>query len=164
MLIFFVLLVLQSYNIRQETWLIPVDMQPGWVSIEYDNPKCQILNGTALSQEFVVPKTGYLCTSSPLQKGPFQRKYFLMGADGQLTPLSVGKDIWREGVLSKDEPSLDKGLPRCNVSLDQFFYGSKDDLKEESSIFQNEIFLRDYHPECRNTGTLRLKNPQRSMR
>ena len=148
----------QSCGIRQETYLIPAEMKPRWISIEYDNPKCPPLTGSELSQEFIIPESGYLCTSSPRYHGLFQRRYFLVDTDGRRTPLRTGEQIRQESVLSKDEPSLDERQPRCKVSLDQFFYGTKDDLKEESSIFRDEFFLSVYHPECRNTGVFVPKN------
>ena len=154
MLIFILSVVLlsQSCGIRQETYLIPADMKPRWISIEYGNPKCPPLSGSDLSKEIAIPESGFLCTSNPRHNGPFQRRYFLVDTYGARTPLRIGEQIRRESVLSKDEPSLEEGQPRCKVFLDQFFYGTRDDLKEGSSIFRDELFLK-YRPECRSTGT-----------
>jgi hypothetical protein len=157
--IFLALFLFQSCGIRQETYLIPADMKPRWINIEYDNPKCPTLNGTELSQEFVIPESGYICTSSPSYKSFYQRRFFLVDAQGKRTPLKAEGNIWQEGGLSKDEPSLDEGQPRCKVSLNQFFYGTKDDLKSNNPIFQDEDFLHNYHPECRNTGIRLQKKP-----
>jgi hypothetical protein len=151
--IFLAMFLFQSCGFfRVETYLIPADMKPRWINIEYDNPKCPPLNGSKLSQEFVIPESGFICTSSPAYNGWFQRKFFLVDAKGKRTQLKEEGNIWQEGVISKDEPSLDEGQPRCKVSLTQFFYGTKDDPMGNNPIFQDEDFLRDYHPECRNTG------------
>lgn len=159
----FILLILflfQTFQIRQETFLIPSNMKPLWVNVEYDNPKCPALDGTELKQEFVVPESGYICTSSSSYKGAYQRRFFLVDAEGNRTLLESKGNIWQQGVLSKDEPSLDKGQPRCKVSLNQFFYGKKDDLKSDNPIFQDETFLSEYHPECRRTGiSVEAKKP-----
>lgn len=63
------LLSFQSCQIRQEAFLIPVDMKPLWVSVEYDNPKCSALDGSELTKEFIVSESGYICISSLSYKG-----------------------------------------------------------------------------------------------
>ena len=147
---------------RVETYLIPAKMKPQWITIEYENPKCHSLKGSLFSQEFVIPESGFLCTSDSLYKGWSQRRYFLVNEKGVRTPLKIREHIWREGTLYVNVPSLDDGQPQCKVTAEEFFYGSKDDLTHENPIMENEIFLKEYHPECRNRGARIKKNvPER---
>ncbi len=158
MIFIFLALFFQSCGIRQEVFLIPANMKPRWISVEYDNPKCPKLDGSELSQEFVVPESGYICTSSPSYKGAYQRRFFLIDAEGKRTPLKIEGNIWRQGVYSQDNPSRDEGQSNCKVSVSDFFYGTKDDLKSNNPIFQDEKFL-EIHPECKNVGTVYPKKP-----
>ena len=157
-LLYLTLFLFQSCQIRQEIFLIPANMKPLWASVEYDNPKCPALNGTELKQEFLVPESGYICTSSSNYKGAYQRRFFLIDADGKRTPLKTEGNIWQQAVLSQDNPSRDEGQPDCKVSVSQFFYGTKDDLKSNNPIFQDEK-LFEVHPECINVGKVYPKNP-----
>lgn len=146
----------EVFNPRKETFLISSEMKPQWVSIEYDNPKCEPLKDyNEKNLTINIPLSGFLCTSSPSYKGAYQRSYFLVDKKGNREILTDRENIRREGVLSKSEPSLDEGQPNCNVKLHQFYYGSEDEIRKEGAnpIFQDENFLVNYHPECRNTGT-----------
>ena len=138
--------------IRKELYRIPSDMKPRWVSIEYGNAKCLPLEGDEMNPIFNIPKDGFLCTSSAPYTSFLQRKFVLVDDIGNVSLINKDDRISMEGTLSKKEPSLDKGQADCNVVLDEFFYGSKDDLKSNNPIFQDEEFLTHYHPECRNTG------------
>jgi hypothetical protein len=140
-------------SFRVETYLIPTKMKPQWITIEYKNPKCHPLKKSSFSQEFIIPESGFICTSDSQYEGWSYRRYFLVNEKGERTPLKIGEHIWREGTMYVNEPSLDEGQPQCNVTADEFFYGSKEDLTYENPIMGDEIFLKEYHPECRNRGT-----------
>jgi hypothetical protein len=134
-------------------------MEPRWITIEYENPKCLPLKKGALGQEFVIPESGFMCTSSKVYTGWSQRKYFLVNEKGERTPLKVGEQIWREETLNVNEPSLDAGMPMCKVTAEEFFYGPKDKLKYENPIMEDETFLSKFHPECRNRGIVTKPSP-----
>lgn len=153
-MILFVLLVTlfsSAPDIFREVILIPALMQPRWINVEYNNPKCPTLEKNESVLVLPIPESGYVCMSNSGPEDLFQRSYFLMGLGGERTPLTPREQIFQEAVLSKDEPSLDEGFPVCKVSLHQFFYGKKGDLKESNPIFFDEAFLK-IHPECRRTG------------
>src|ERR1044072_926562 len=55
--------------LRVHTYLIPAKIEPRWITIEYDNPRCTRLKESAFGQEFVIPESGFLCTSSAMYTG-----------------------------------------------------------------------------------------------
>lgn len=145
-------------SFRVEIYLISAEMKPQWITIEHENSKCQSLKEGLFSQEFVIPESGFLCTSDSLYKGWSLRRYFLVNEKRERTPLKIKQHIWREGAFYVNESSLEMGQSPCRVVADEFFYGSKDGLTYENPIMENEIFLKAYHPECRHRGTGRRKN------
>jgi hypothetical protein len=138
--------------IRQETFLIPSENAAEVGLDRIWNPKCTPLGGDEVNPIFTIPEDGFLCTSSARYSSYYRRSYYSVDEEGNRTMVKQSEKIRHEGTLTKKEPSLDKGQPDCNVTLDQFFYGSKEDLKENNPIFEDENFLTNYHPECRNTG------------
>jgi len=124
--------------VRVQTYLLPSTLKPGWVTIEYENPKCPPLREGRLWQEHVIPESGYLCTSSRRERGWFYRKYYLVQVNGERKPLIEGKDIFQESAIY-----LDAGNPDCKVIANSFWYG----LKEQIDNQQHEV-LKQHHPEC----------------
>lgn len=138
-----------SCGTPKDTYLIPESTKPQWLNIEFENPKCTATDGNECSREYVFPESGFFCTSGPKQKGWYSKEFFLVDSDGNRTPLDPSGNIWKEGTLSKDELALETGKGRCHVTLYQFFYGKRADIKPINPIFQNEDFLNNYHPECK---------------
>ena len=124
------------------SYLIPAKMKPGWVTIEYENPKCESLKEFSGGREFVIPESGYLCTSSSMYMGWAQRRYFVVEEGGRRTPLKVKKHIWREASFRINESD-------CKVVAEEYFYGKK--VTHENAILFDEKFLEE-HPGCRNRG------------
>jgi hypothetical protein len=136
------------------TYLIPADTEPGWVTIEYSNPNCPPLEDGVLGRQFLIPKTRYLCTSTPMYEGRHRIKFFLVENHNQ-TPIREDEQIFRHGTSVWHEPSLDKELPDCDVEVEEFFYGPKEKLMliPNNPIKQDEEFLK-LHPGCRRSGTI----------
>ena len=136
--------------LRVHTYLIPANMKPGWITIEYNNPHCAQLPETLFGREFVIPDSGYLCTSSSEYKGSYRPEYYLLDERKERTAISL-EQILRSASFSIVAGSLDSALPVCNISGEQFFYGPAEKLNHQNPIQQNESFLRN-HPECRQSG------------
>jgi hypothetical protein len=131
-------------------FLISASTKPKWINIEYGNPKCPTVEETACNQEFVVPESGFLCTSTPDNEGWwYTDNFFLVNNVGERTPIEKRKDIWLDGTLSVHQPALETGTGLCKVSLFQFFYGKQSEVRSMNTIFQNEDFLVNYHPQCK---------------
>lgn len=137
--------------LRVQSYLISTKMKPGWVTIEYENPKCSPLKESLFGQEFVIPESGFLCTSSSMYMGWQRRKYYLIDESNHRTALEPGEMIFREEGRQVNERSLDAGMPVCKVTAEEFFYGPKDKLTYENPIQQDENFLK-LHPGCRRSG------------
>ncbi len=139
----------KSCGATKRAVLIPATMKPQWINIEYGNPKCPPATETECNQEFVVPESGFVCTSTPDNKGWwYADNYFLVDKDGKRTLLNY-EDIWQKGTISLDQPALETGTGKCKVTLSQFFYGKQTDVRSTNTIFQNEDFLNNYHPQCK---------------
>jgi hypothetical protein len=134
-----------------QTYLIPANMKPRWITIEYKNPKCQPLKDSVLGQEIMIPESGFLCTSSPQYSGWHKREYFLVNEKGERTPLKVGEHIWGESSFRSAGGALPDGRFRCNLEGGEFFFGSEVEVSEENPIMKDEAFL-EYHPECQEKG------------
>ena len=60
------------FNARKTTFLISSEMKSQWISIEFDNPNCQPLeNYNEKNVELLIPKNGFVCTSSPSYYGVY---------------------------------------------------------------------------------------------
>ena len=136
---------------RTQTYLIPANMKPGWITIEYKNPKCQPLKDGEFCQEIIIPESGFLCTSSSQYSGWHKREYFLVNEKGERTLLKVGKHIWGEGSFRRAKEVLPGGQLRYPLEGEEFLYDPEGKIKEENQIMKDEAFLK-YHPECRDTG------------
>ena len=124
--------------VRVQTYLLPATLKPGWVAIEYDNPKCAALRESRLWQEHVIPESGYLCTSSHRKTRWVYRKYYLVQANGERTTLTVGKQIFKEITVY-----LNPLNPDCKVIAESFWYGPQEQIDN-----QHDVLLKKLHPEC----------------
>ncbi len=134
---------------RVHTYLIPAKMEPRWITIEYDNPKCAALKESVFGREFAIPESGFLCTSSPMYMGWHRTKFYLVDELHNRTAIQAGERIFRQESLAERKWSSDAGTFACKVTGEEFFYGPKEKVTSENPIMEDEIFLR-YHPECRN--------------
>ena len=133
--IFLVLYLWQPVSLQ--TYLLPTTLKHGWVAIEYDNPNCSSLKRSSLGQEYVIPESGYLCTSSPMEKGLTYQRYYLVDDKNKRTRLYLDKQIFvRESIFVK------RGS--CKVTAETFWYGPKDKINNEKTDF-----IEKFHPECR---------------
>jgi len=124
--------------VRVQTYLLPSTLKPGWVAIEYDNPRCPPLREGRLWQEHMIPESGYLCTSSHRETRWVYRKYYLVQANGERTPLTVGKQIFKEITIY-----LNPLNPNCKVIAESFWYGPQEQIDN-----QQDVLLKKLHPEC----------------
>ncbi len=133
--------------LRVHTYLIPAKIEPRWITIEYDNPKCTPLKENALGREFVIPESGFLCTSSPMYRGWHREKYYSVDENNNRTALQTDERILRRESFNINQPSSNVGMIVCKVTGEEFFYGSKEKLTSENPIMKDEAFLK-LHPEC----------------
>jgi len=124
--------------VRFRAHLLPATLKPGWVTIEYENPKCSPLIESPLWQEHVIPESGYLCTSSRRETGWVYDKYYLVQANGERSPLSEDKEIFQMGTIY-----LEPWNPDCKVIADSFWYGPREQIDNQ----RHEV-LKQHHPEC----------------
>jgi hypothetical protein len=145
--------------LRVHTYLLPANIEPRWITIEYDNPRCAPLKQSAFGREFVIPKSGFLCTSSPMYAGWHRDKYYLLDENNNRTALQTGEQIFRRESFNVNQASSDAGMIVCKMTGEEFFYGTKQQLTFENPIMQNEEFLIRYHPECRHRVSTVKPNP-----
>jgi len=89
-----------------------------WITIEYSNSKCAPLEETSSGREFVIPESGYLCTSSAMYMGWHREKFYAVDERNSRTPIEVDKRILRPESFNVNEPSLDAGMPACKVTVE----------------------------------------------
>jgi hypothetical protein len=133
--------------LRVHTYLIAADTEPGWVTIEYGNPRCPALVDGIFGREFLIPKSRYLCTSSQRYEGLHRAKYYLIDSNNNRTSLNESERIFKPESFFWKEGSLEQGLPDCNVTGDEFFYGPKDKLTYDNPIRKDPEFLK-LHSDC----------------
>lgn len=105
---------------------------PGWVVIEYENPRCPRLPASLLGRKISIPEGHYACFSDGPLLGPFEMRV----QDAQGRP--VGSDrILRHGFTRGD-------LGGTRVSADVFFYGTPEQLATSSE--DAAAVLRAHHP------------------
>lgn len=136
--------------LRVHTYLIPAKIEPRWITIEYDNPRCTRLKESAFGQEFVIPESGFLCTSSAMYTGWHRDKYYSIDENDNRIAVQPGELIHREGSFYINQGSFSAGTS-CKVSGVEFFYGRKEKLTSENPIMKDEAFLK-LHPECSQQG------------
>ena len=136
--------------LRVHTYLIPAKIEPGWITIEYDNPKCAPLSENVLGREYVIPQSGFLCTSSPIYTGWYRERYYSVDENNNRILLEPNKIIHRQQSFYVNKGSLTTGTS-CKVSGTEFFYGPKEKLTWENPIMNDENFLK-VHPECGQQG------------
>ncbi len=91
-----------------EDYVIAPDTPEGWINIELSNRTCRSTPGF-LRREFMVPPSGYLCTSNGPFDGITLPRYWLLGKDGRRIRLHVGKDVFR---FSPDFAGVGRMRPR----------------------------------------------------
>ena len=133
--------------LRVYTYLIPAKMESRWITIEYDNPKCAPLKESVFGREFVIPDSGYLCTSNPKYMGWHRDEYYLVDEHNNRTALQTEERIFRREALPERKSSSGASTSSCKVTGEEFFYGPKEKVTAENPIMGDEAFLR-LHPEC----------------
>jgi Family of unknown function (DUF6843) len=136
--------------LRVHTYLIPANIEPRWITIEYNNPKCAPLKESTFGREFVIPESGFLCTSSHMYTLWHRDKYYLVNENNNRTAVQTDERIFRRESFNINQPSSDAGMTACKVTGEEFFYGPKEKLTYENPIMQDENFLTRYHTECRH--------------
>jgi hypothetical protein len=122
-------------------------MESRWITIEYDNPKCAPLKESVFGRKFVIPDSGFLCTSTRKYMGWHRDEYYLVDENNNRTALQTDERIFRREALAERRFSSDAGTSSCKVTGEQFFYGPKEKVTTENPIIGDEAFLR-LHPEC----------------
>lgn len=127
-----------------ETYLLPPTLPRGWVHIEYDNPDCPPLNQGLFGITYAIPENGYLCTSSPSEKGLVYNKFYLINSYGENFRLAIGKDI-------RQLRSFNINRNNCRISGHEFFYGSEDEIRNIPQNLLAKPEMQKIHPECRSS-------------
>ena len=127
--------------VRVQTYILSSKLEPSWIAIEYDNPNCSALKENRLWRELVIPESGYLCTSNPMEMGWTYDRFYLIGDQGERTRLNENGQIFAEASIRINENA-------CKVTAKIFKYGSGRASNESTS------FIEKYHPECRQRGTV----------
>ena len=123
--------------VRLQSYLLPSTLKYGWVTIEYDNPNCSKIKGGPLGDEFVIPQSGYLCTSSPMETGLTYQRYYLVNDKGERTSLDIDQQIHVRASVFVSRGS-------CNITAETFWYGPKDKITNDKTDF-----IEKFHSECR---------------
>jgi len=139
-LAFVVVLLYAQESVVFETYLIPSTMKEGWVTIEYGNPTCPPLKGRS-RREYVIPKSGYFCTSTKRNTKWFYDWYYLVDENGKRTALVKDKQIFHRMSVFLDPLNPNPGCK--NVVADVFWYGRQDKIDN-----QDGVALQKQHPEC----------------
>lgn len=134
------LIVMKQESVVFETYLIPSTVKEGWITVEYDNPKCPALPRGS-RRVFEISEAGYFCTSTPRNKRPFYHWYYLVDEKGNRTRLMYEEKIFHRMSVYLDPISEN---PTCKrVVADVFWYG-----KEQTIDNQDAAALQKRHPEC----------------
>jgi hypothetical protein len=107
--------------------------------VEFENPKCPATESSWRGRDFVIPESGYLCTSSPLDHGYVYDRYYRVSGDGRREKLEIGKEI-------QARSGLNLTLKGCRVTATVFRYDAA-----EGTTWNSGAFIREHHPECRGT-------------
>jgi hypothetical protein len=129
------LLVLAGCTVRAETYVIAEGTSYGWVVVDSSRPGCSPLDG-GFVRRIAIPKSRYVCTSSPVFTGTAHSRYYLGSRR-----LNADQVIFRHGRM---QSSREAGAG-CDVDAVVFFYGPRDRLR-----FTNpDETLVLHRPECR---------------
>lgn len=145
--------VYQQRIILVETYLLSTKMPHGWVVIEYENPRCKPLRDRLFERRFVIPESGYLCTSSSIYMGWHKARYYLVEEDGSWKPLVEKEWISQQNSFEMKKYSFQPSnqgnvtnLPtKCEVKGSSFWYGPPDQI----TIDETPLIIARHHPECR---------------
>lgn len=107
---------------------------PGWVVIEYQNPKCPRLPRRFFGRAVTVPPSGYACFADDPMVGPVVMRV----RDPEGRRIRADR-IWRRGLVTST-------LGSCRIAADVFFFGSAEQL--DASTQDVGSVLRARHPEC----------------
>ena len=123
---------------RSESYVLAEGSKPGWVVLEFENPKCPAMESGWLGRDFFLPESGYLCTSSPIDGGYVYERYYLLRDNGRREHLDIGKEI-------HGRSGLNLTLEGCRLTATVFRYDGAD------GAWDSGEFIREHHPECRGT-------------
>lgn len=125
------------WPLKFETYYIPVDVERGWIIVDFNNPSCEPLEENRFRRIYKIPRTGYLCTSTPPTKDWVRQSFYSADAMGKLKEIKEGQDFFHFKRLFGTFGS-------CTVVADAFWYKPGDKLQTDE--FQ---FVEKYRPECR---------------
>ena len=122
--------------VRLQTYLLSSDVSSGWIVVEFGNPHCPSIQEARLWREFVIPSSGYLCTSSSMEPGLVYERFYLVDREGNRRALKISDWIHVRATTLVNEPE-------CNLTAKTFWYGPKGGVSGHSSDV-----IRRYHPAC----------------
>jgi len=132
-----VLIALACGKPHMEHYLLSDRLTPGYVVIEYGNPKCPAADVGLFTREIYVEPSGYACTSSQLDHVVYVWKYYRVDSRGSRTPLAEGKDFFAPSTLGRANGE------QC-IQAQIFLYGNAGPVPKRD--WWQMIEAR--HPEC----------------
>jgi hypothetical protein len=120
------LLVWQEIQVLRSSPLIYElpDHLRGWIMIQYGDPACAALDTRDKALVIPIPRSGCLCTSTPVPEGWRSTRYEYIGKDGSRKKIPSGA-FW-EG----DSMILAGSVgPYGKYLRERFFLGTRDELK-----------------------------------
>ena len=124
---------------KSESYVLAKGSKPGWIVVEFENPGCPAMENGWRGRDFVIPESGCLCTSSPIDRGYVYDRYYRIGDDGGGDRLEMGKQIHARSGLNLT-------LEGCRVTAIVFRYDAAG-----GTTWDSGAFIRERHPECRGT-------------
>jgi len=133
------MLAIALIGCRTESYVLAKGVGSQWVVVEFGNRECKPMESRWLGRDFLIPASGYLCTSSPVELGLVFERYYKLTDDGRRERLEESKNIHGRSALNLT-------LEGCQVTAVVFRYGS-----EETRPWDSGAFISQYHPECRGS-------------
>src|SRR5436853_453864 len=118
-------------QVREQTVIIPAKLKSSWISIEYENPRCQKLDENQSSRKLIIPESGYLCTSSEMWDVRHD-DFYMVDMQGETKQVDADEQIHTRYTISPPEG--------CHLKAEEFWFGDRGTESGASS------FVNKYHP------------------
>ena len=125
-----------------QTFVLSPGTDHGWVMIEEGHESCPPLPVGTLTTEVSIPASRAMCTSTVIYGGWVFVRYHLADSQGGRTQLKIGELIHRQTGFSRNE-----GAP-CHARGVQFYYGTKEELRQNPNYAPPPEYIAQYHPDC----------------
>ncbi|HEX8248146.1 MAG TPA: hypothetical protein VF599_08250 [Pyrinomonadaceae bacterium] len=79
-------------------FLIPESIQDGWVTVEFENPKCKRLMFKDAVLELKIPNSGYLCSSNRLPIGLPDEEFYIVDKKRKRNAVKIREAIFEPQI------------------------------------------------------------------